>query len=488
MRKSKGLLKSAAEEEPLSPMGRLYHVPGISCFIIATFGFKTRIDVEAFKHGLNHTLIRHPRFSSKLVFDAKETSKPIGWVRTNVMVDDHIIVPSLDPNMDSLDTIVEDYISSISETTMDMSRPLWEFHVLDVETSEATSTGVFRFHHSLGDGVSLISLLLACSRCTSDPQRLPSLPISKKKLEKSNYPRILRFFFALLMFFKVLWNTLVDVALVTATMIFLEDTENPLKGAPGIERTRKRFVHRILSFDDIKLVKNALGMTVNDVVIGITQAGLTHYLIEKYVDVSGQDRAGNKARGNNNLFEHIRLRAILAMNLRPTTMIEGLAEMMEAESNTGAKWGNIVASVILPIQIVLNDDPLDYIHKVKATIDRKKQSLQVWVSYFTTKFLINTLGLKAAASAFCIIFSNTTLSFSNLAGPTEEISLYGHPVIFLAPTVYGVPQALIVHFQSYMDKLTISLAVDENVIRDPEKLCNKIEESLILVRDRKSVV
>ncbi|KAK8949360.1 O-acyltransferase WSD1 [Platanthera zijinensis] len=38
------------------------------------------------------------------------------------------------------------------------------------------------------------------------------------------------------------------------------------------------------------------------------------------------------------------------------------------------------------------------------------------------------------------IISNTTLSFSNVVGPTEEVSLFGSPLIYIAPSVYGHPQ------------------------------------------------
>ena len=60
---------------------------------------------------------------------------------------------------------------------LDRSRPLWDMHILNVKTSDAEAVGVIRSHHSLGDGTSLISLLLACTHKTSDPKDtvIPSL-------------------------------------------------------------------------------------------------------------------------------------------------------------------------------------------------------------------------------------------------------------------------------------------------------------------------
>lgn len=62
--------------------------------------------------------------------------------------------------------------------------------------------------------------------------------------------------------FQVFWNTVVDVFMVVATVLFLEDTENPLKGPPGCEFTPRRIVYRAVSLDDIKLVKNALNAAI----------------------------------------------------------------------------------------------------------------------------------------------------------------------------------------------------------------------------------
>ncbi|KAJ7959338.1 O-acyltransferase WSD1-like [Quillaja saponaria] len=75
------------------------------------------------------------------------------------------------------------------------------------------------------------------------------------------------------------------------------------------------------------------------------------------------------------------------------------------------------------------------------------------------------------------------MSFSNVVRPKEEISLYGHPVAYIAPSVYGLPQALVIHYQTYVNKMTISMAIDPNDILNPHCLCDDLEESLQLIRD-----
>lgn len=44
-------------------------------------------------------------------------------------------------------------------------------------------------------------------------------------------------------------------------------------------------------------------------------------------------------------------------------------------------------------------------------------------------------------------------------------------------------QALTIHFQSYVDKMTFCVAVDPKVIPDPHQLCQDIEESLKVTKD-----
>uniref|UniRef100_A0A0V0GM22 diacylglycerol O-acyltransferase n=1 Tax=Solanum chacoense TaxID=4108 RepID=A0A0V0GM22_SOLCH len=105
------------------------------------------------------------------------------WVRTKVDLDQHIIVPQIDEQnlKESPDKFVENYIHNLSKTTLDKSKPMWDLHLLNIKTSDAEAVAIFRIHHSLGDGTSLISLLLACTRQTADPNKVPTIHGNKKR-------------------------------------------------------------------------------------------------------------------------------------------------------------------------------------------------------------------------------------------------------------------------------------------------------------------
>lgn len=180
------------------------------------------------------------------------------WVGAKVDLDKHVIVPELDQNMDSSDKFIEDYISNLTKTTINKSQPLWDIHLLNLKTTDAEAVGVFRIHHSLGDGTSLMSLLLACTRQISDPEALPTIPV-KKRQDKNEFGGIFwRCVMAVWWVLQLFCNTVVDIFFFMATALFLKDTETPLKGPPGVEFSPRRFVWRSVSLDDVKLVRNAM--------------------------------------------------------------------------------------------------------------------------------------------------------------------------------------------------------------------------------------
>ncbi|WZZ02038.1 hypothetical protein YC2023_074366 [Brassica napus] len=57
------------------------------------------------------------------------------------------------------------------------------------------------------------------------------------------------------------------------------DNATPHKGKLSAKVGINKFIHRIISLDDVKAVKSAMNMTVNDIFLGIVQAGISRYLI-----------------------------------------------------------------------------------------------------------------------------------------------------------------------------------------------------------------
>ncbi|KAH0942551.1 hypothetical protein HID58_002188 [Brassica napus] len=451
--------KEEEEEQPLSPAARLFHAPEFNCNIISVVGLKSKIKPAVIIDGIKQTLIRHPRFSCKLVESGNNQRREQKWVQTKVVAEDHVVIPKIDMhNIENAnaDAFLDSYVSDLTTIPLDTSKPLWEVHLLDLRTSDAENVAILKIHHSVGDGMSLMSLVLACTRKTSNPDELPSLPNQKSSLSGSrSYSRLFWLVMALWSVAMLVLNTVCDALEFIATTMFLKDTETPIKGNFRLSTSKRMCcVHRTVSFDDLKLIKNAMQMTVNDVILGVSQAGLSQYLKRRYGE---QEEPMPKG---------IRLRAALL----------DLADIMENGSN--CTWGNWIGYIIFPFSISLCDDPLEHLRRAKFIIDRKKNSFEALLTFIVGNFILKSFGVQRAANILKRALSNTTMSFSNMVGPIEEISFYGHPVTYMAPSVYGHPHALTMHFQSYMNKMTVSLTVDPTVISDPHRLCDDWEESL----------
>ncbi|CAN6832548.1 unnamed protein product [Brassica oleracea] len=222
-------------EELLSPFSRLFSLPGQDCFNIITIGCKTEGNPHAIVEGLKNTLINHPRLSCVFETGHGEQNVKAKWIPTKVKVEEHVIVPHIDPNIENPDQFLEDYTTKMAISPMDESKTLWEFHLLKLKTSHSGSVAV--------------------------------------------------------------------VEVKNAT---------PLKGKPGATVRINKFIHRIISLDDAKVVKNAMNMD--------------------------------------------------------------LAKMMEKGSKS--RWGNSICYVLFPLWIRLEKEMLEYIRRAKTTMDRKKLSLE----------------------------------------------------------------------------------------------------------------
>ncbi|KAF7034212.1 hypothetical protein CFC21_045260 [Triticum aestivum] len=454
--------------EPMSPTGRVMEELGVC--IVVVIGLGTPVNLPVFRAGIETELLtRFPRFRSIQVMDESTNNGKPRWVQTAVNMDDHIVVPRLDPEADP-EKAVEDYVASLSLLPMDRRRPLWEFHFLDFPSSEAASTVVLRLHHSIGDGTSITTLLMASSRSTADPARVPAMPPPPKRtgaiyqreprprLSSGDYLALLAWFWSYVV---LAWHTLVDVTMIVATILFLSDPRTLFTRADGVEpRTRKRFVHRTLSFDDVKLIKTAMNCTINDVLAGVTAAALSQYYFKKSGDTNTK---------------RICLRSLVLVDARPVSTRQTYVTRVET--------GNRLSSLICPFNIALQDDPLEYVREAKRFMHRKKSSLEVLFTRVVGEFLVKNFGVKAGAFIFRRFVERTTIIFSNALGPVEHMALCGHPVAFMAPSIYGPPQALTMHYHNYGSDIKVVLAVDDAQFPDCHQLLDGFAEATRIIKN-----
>ncbi|KAJ6754751.1 O-ACYLTRANSFERASE WSD1-LIKE ISOFORM X1 [Salix purpurea] len=167
--------------EPVTPAGRLFLLPEMNNIIHCAIGLKNKIDMDSTRSAIKSSLmLKHPRFCSLLVHDKNGREH---WKKTDIDIDQHFIIVNKKndsrcscTDADDLDRVVNEYIADLSVSTpLDISKPLWEVHVLLEQ-----NCAILRIHHALGDGISLMSLFLAICRTAGDPEKIPTLVTGRR--------------------------------------------------------------------------------------------------------------------------------------------------------------------------------------------------------------------------------------------------------------------------------------------------------------------
>ncbi|XP_019166235.1 PREDICTED: O-acyltransferase WSD1-like isoform X2 [Ipomoea nil] len=358
-------------DEPVTPAGRLFLQPEMNQIIHALIGVKCPWDVEAVKSEIGNSLmVKHPRFSSLMVRDSCGRER---WRRTQVNLDDHFVIrrdPISDRDTVSDEDAVNEYLADLAVSSpLPGDKPLWEIHLL-----LAHNCAVLRIHHSLGDGISIVSLFMSCCRKIGDPTQTPTLG----GVGSGGPPRRRWSFKRLMM---VLWYTLVYVLEFVLRSLWLKDKSTALRGGAGVELWPRKLATAKFTIDDMKTVKKAVAdATINDVLFGVIACGLSRYL---------DMRSSSKG-----LQDGLQITGVSMVNLRPQPGLQDVIKLMNSKS--GTRWGNKIGVLLLPVNYFrkAGSDPLQFVKRAKAMIDKKKLSLEALCSYKVGDLVMSLLGAK----------------------------------------------------------------------------------------------
>ncbi|MCL7027717.1 hypothetical protein MKW94_004247 [Papaver nudicaule] len=451
-------------KEPVTPLGRLFLQEETNNVINCLMVVKNPINIESIKTEIkNSLLIQHPRFRSVLV---RNNNGIEYWKRTqNVNLDDHIFLSHVKyppNNISSADEIVNEYLADLAVSSpLSVDKPLWEIHVLKDQNAL-----VWRFHHALGDGVSLMSLILAICRKVDQPDQLPTIPKSVKKNKRSFRENIWELVMTILLSF------VYAVELLLTCLCSKREAKTSISGGSGVELWPRKLATARFKIEDMKSVKNAvLNATINDVLFGVIAAGLSRYL--DYHQPS-----------DSKPLEGLRITGLGMVNLRKQPGIQDMSALVKSKS-LSSSWGNKFGFILLPIYYHKNvdDNPIQYVKRAKAMLDKKKLSLEAYFSYANTSLLMSLLGPKASALLTYRVFCNTSFTISNIVGPEEEIMFGGNPLTAFNVTSSSLPHALTMHMLSYAGKAEMQILVAKDIIPDPQFLAKCFEDALLEMKD-----
>lgn len=244
----------AERDQPLTPAGRLFLQPQMNQIIAAALSVEFPIDIDTFRAEVESSIMfKHPRFCSLMVRDSSGREH---WRPTAVDLDQHLIVhhhPLSDDPSTSDEDAVNEFIADLAVSSpLSTDKPLWEIHLLI-----AHKTMIFRVHHALGDGISLMSLLLSCCRRADDPTRLPSIGgVGAAASAQRRRP-------TLSMLLMLIWYTFVYCVEFIARAAWWRDRPTAVSGGAGAELWPRKLATARFRLDDMKAVKRAVANAVS---------------------------------------------------------------------------------------------------------------------------------------------------------------------------------------------------------------------------------
>ena len=191
----------------------------------------------------------------------------------------------------------------INERALDRARPLWEMHSFEGLPGNRTAL-LSRVHHSMVDGVSGIELLTVLMDFKRDAAP-PEAP-KEARTPKPAANAVENFFDAAydgahtqLGIFRRLTNAMIRPSefldrakLLTEAAMSFARMLRPIASVPWTRRlvsSRRSLAWSSFSFAEIRAIRNALGGTVNDVVLTLLSEGAARYLAHHGYAPTGQN-------------------------------------------------------------------------------------------------------------------------------------------------------------------------------------------------------
>ncbi|KAK9136081.1 hypothetical protein Syun_015411 [Stephania yunnanensis] len=330
---------------PLSPVSAALTTSALSLSILPVLKFKVLInEASLIEHLRNEIMPFNDRLSSMVHTDKKGVRR---WRKVDFSVEDLVVIHAFPFGLspEECDQHLLEYLSKIGTERFSMDRPLWEVHMIKYPTANGGGAVVFKFCHAIGDGYSLVSLLMKAFQRADDP----SLPLSFPNITlRSNIVRKINGFGFGFGFALKCFNTISDVGAMLLRSRWLKDHKTAVRSEKPVQEHLEPIVVSVITLpmEDIKQVKAKVEGSVNDVITAII-----HYAIHLYMF--------NKEEG----FGGERMTSLAMLNLRSFSGFNNIDEMVKA-----GIWGNRSITVPMPIPTFVPEkhidrDPLEFIRK-----------------------------------------------------------------------------------------------------------------------------
>lgn len=400
-----------------------------------------------------------PRFRQKLVVPPLEAGRPLWTDDVNFNLSYHIRHSALpEPGGEAQ---LKRLCGRVFSQQLDRSKPLWELWLVQGLEDDRFAI-LTKTHHAMVDGISGVDIGTVLFELEPTPEPEPVADDWVPRPEPGTTELVTRGISDAIAAPVKLAERAVDavrrpehaakraVEALEGLSEIVSAFANPAPDVPLNQPIgpHRRYVWTRSDLATFKRIKDALGGTVNDVVLAVVTGALRRWLHGRGIRTEG-----------------LELRALVPVSIR-------------AEDERGEP-GNRIALMRGPLPVYV-EDPVRRLHTISeemAGLKRSKQALGAEVISRFNDFAPPTLLAQAARINFSTRLFN--LIVTNVPGPQIPLYVLGRELQDVFPIAF-LPEnhALAVAIMSYHGKVGFGLLADYDSMEDIEVLGNGISESL----------
>jgi len=350
-------------------------------------------------------------------------------------------------------------VSRLHGTLLDRHRPLWEFTLIDGLEGDRFATYT-KVHHAIVDGVAAMALLAEMMSPDPDVRGIPPVWADRPE-RRSTGGRSKGVAELLATAVKALPDTARDVAGVAgaAATLFGRAIQQDTAGLPfRAPRTMlnvpitggRRFAADSWPIERLRAVGDAVGATINDVVLAMCSGALRRYLAEH-------------------------------QQLPDRSLVAAVPVSVRAEG-TGTRGGNSIGMVLCPLASDLTD-PVARLVSINRTMTETKEQLAglspVQVQMLAATQAIVPLLVNMTPRSNHLVAPTFNLFISNVPGPRERLYWNGAELLGTYPV--SIPfenQALNITVTSYAGSMEFGLVGCRRSVPRLQRLLGHLEDSL----------
>ncbi len=416
--------------------------------------------MEEFLEQIRLRLHLVPRYRHKLAHTALDSGRPVWIDDPNFNLDYHVRHTAL-PTPGEWDQLCA-LTARIFSQQLDRSKPLWEMWLIEGLVDERFAL-VSKTHHSLIDGIAGVDLATVLFDLSPDPPPIKHSGRAWRPHPEPGAPE------------------LIAAGLKGAARAGIELAEGALEALAhpdrALARTReaaegigeivwaglnpapetplnvhigphRRFFGVASRLDEFKLVKNAFGGTVNDVVLAVVTGALRTFLTSRGVRTEGME-----------------LRALVPVSVRA-----------EDEHH---QMGNRIVVMRGPLPVYIADpvQRLQFVSHAMDGLKESKQALGAEVIAGVQNFAPPTILAQASRLNFSTRLFN--LIVTNVPGPQFPLYVLGREMLAAYPVAF-LPEnhALAIAIMSYNGQMNFGLLGDYDALPDADLIGEAVAQEL----------